>query len=901
MSDSRSEREQQGVSHSVLLEMALEHMDQGISVVDADLNVVAFNGKFLELLELPDDRFKPGFHMSQAFHFNALRGEYGEGDVDKLVRDRVARAKRFEAHRFERTRPDGTTLEIHGRPLDGGGFVTIYTDVTERNRTEEALKKSEQRHALILEALAEGIYEWDMQEDHLFVSPRLAELLKFPSAKLKSNDWNERVHPDDFKKYRHALLAHLRGHTQRLECEYRLRWKPDEYRWIFDRGIAIRDDDGRALRLVGAFMDITDRKAAEKHIAEKDAQLELALKHMPGGMTLGDRDRNYVLFNEQYSELHDFPPDLIKAGANMREEARFQAERGDFGIGAENALIESAMSVYATSKPNSWERTLANGRTLHFDQAPTPDGGYVTIATDITRQKRMEETLQTSEDRHALAILAVNAAIYDWNPQTNEIYYSPRVYDVLRQSADSLQTVADWHARIHPEDLPQYKASIREHLKGESKRLECEYRYKSQDGHWHWARQHGLALRDEAGRVYRMAGSTNDITQQKETAAELEALRIRVVDAIETLDAGFLLWDSDDRLYLYNSKYADILRQAVGSDISDVLVKGVEFEELLRTPFRRGLYKELSDDYDEDKWIAERVKHHRNPKGPREVMMKRAGTWVHINERKTNLGDTVAVYTDITELKRREQELLEAREVARRASEAKSDFVASMSHELRTPLNAIIGITELLIEESQEEDNETTIEPLNRVVRAGRHLLELINEVLDLAKIEAGRMELQIQEFNLAELIDDVAVTAEALAKVNDNRLSVDRLIAPETMRTDQTRLRQVILNLISNACKFTSRGAIALSVEDAPRSEGSGVSVSVSDTGIGMTSEQAAIVFQPFNQADSKTAEKFGGTGLGLTISREYCRMMGGDITVESEPDRGTTFRVWLPRDVGD
>ena len=169
MSDSSARPVQDPSRQFAVLKSALEHMDQGISVVDADLNVVEFNRKFLDLLELPATHFKPGFHMSEAFRHNAERGEYGDGDVDELVQERVTLAKRFEAHRFERTRPNGRTLEIHGQPLDEGGFVTTYTDISERKRTEEALRESQQRQALILEAVAEGIYEWNIEENSLYV------------------------------------------------------------------------------------------------------------------------------------------------------------------------------------------------------------------------------------------------------------------------------------------------------------------------------------------------------------------------------------------------------------------------------------------------------------------------------------------------------------------------------------------------------------------------------------------------------------------------------------------------------------------------------------------------------------------------------------------------------------
>jgi PAS domain S-box-containing protein len=879
-----------------VLESALDHMDQGISVVDADLRVVVFNQKFLELLDLPGDRFKPGFHLSEAFRYNAERGEYGEGDVETQVRERLELAGRFERHRMERTRPDGTVLEIHDQPLDDGGLVTTYTDITQRKLTEEALKKSEHRQALILEAVAEGIYEWDIDKDTLYVTPRVAEILQLPTDQLGPEDWNKLIHPDDFEKYRHALRAHFRGHSRRLECEVRIRWPTGEYRWFSDRGVAIRNEAGRAVKLVGAIMDITDRKNAERRIAEKDAQLELALTHMPGGMVLGDRDLNYVLFNKKYVELHDFPKDLVKVGGNMRDEAKFQEERGDFDDGDTQATIKEAFETYRRGEPTGWERELADGRTLQFNYAPTPDGGFVIIATDITPQKRMEASLKTSEERHSLALRAVNEAIYDWDLDSNEVYYSPRLYRILGQSLDELRTAADWQDRIHPDDVEAYDVAVGDHLKGKTERLECEFRFRGRDGKWRWARQHGLASRDHTGHAYRMAGSIGDITEEKEVAAELEALRVRVVDAIETLDAGFLMWDADDRLYMFNSKYAEFLTASVGTDVSDILVKGIEFEEFMREPYRRGLYQDLPKKMHEEQWLTHRIARHRNPTGPREFQIARESMWLQCTERRTNLGDTVAIYTDITELKHREEALQEAREMARKANEAKSDFLASMSHELRTPLNAIIGITEMMVEEAEDEGDETGVEPLKRVQRAGRHLLELINEVLDLSKVEAGRMELNIREFEVSDVVDEVVTTAEALAKVKNNHLSVTLADDIGLMHADPTRLRQVILNLISNACKFTQDGTIGLSLERAPREDSPGISINVSDTGIGMTPEQLDIVFQPFSQAATTTAVKYGGTGLGLTISREYCRLMGGDITADSEPGVGTTFRVWLP-----
>jgi signal transduction histidine kinase len=228
------------------------------------------------------------------------------------------------------------------------------------------------------------------------------------------------------------------------------------------------------------------------------------------------------------------------------------------------------------------------------------------------------------------------------------------------------------------------------------------------------------------------------------------------------------------------------------------------------------------------------------------------------------------------------------------ASQHKSQFLANMSHELRTPLNAIIGVSEMLREDAEAAKQDT--EPLDRVLGAGRHLLALINDILDLSKIEAGRMELQLEDFALAPLIDGVVKTIEPLAAKNENRLAVNCDGAIGRLHADQMRLRQTLLNLMSNANKFTERGTISVDAWQGQENGRDWITIAVADTGIGMTPEQMGKLFQEFSQADASTTRKYGGTGLGLAISKRFCQMMGGDITVESEVGRGSTFTIRLP-----
>jgi signal transduction histidine kinase len=231
------------------------------------------------------------------------------------------------------------------------------------------------------------------------------------------------------------------------------------------------------------------------------------------------------------------------------------------------------------------------------------------------------------------------------------------------------------------------------------------------------------------------------------------------------------------------------------------------------------------------------------------------------------------------------------------ASQHKSQFLASMSHELRTPLNAVIGLTEMLVTNAARFGTEKAQEPLRRVNAAGTHLLGLINQVLDLSKIEAGKLELNPQTVDLKPLIDEVIGTARQLAEQNKNRLVVEAQKNLGALTVDPMRLRQVLLNLLSNACKFTKQGEVKLRARKVANGRDF-IELAVCDTGIGMTPEQQAKLFEEFSQADATTAQRFGGTGLGLAITRKLARMMGGDVSVTSEPGKGSVFTVRLPSD---
>ena len=373
-----------------------------------------------------------------------------------------------------------------------------------------------------------------------------------------------------------------------------------------------------------------------------------------------------------------------------------------------------------------------------------------------------------------------------------------------------------------------------------------------------------------------------DITKRKEAEKQLreDEERFRAIDAAAPV--GLIIVSGKEQTLLHlNPSFCEMVGKS-----ADALL-GKSLLSIFGDP-EKG--KELADIIN-SRSAERREFHFKRPDGADACLMVSRVALDYRGEHAV-----IASFVDIHDRVRAEVELRQAKEAAESASRVKSSFLANMSHELRTPLNAIIGYSEILLEDATDRGDKASMADLEKIQAAGKHLLGLINDILDLSKIEAGRMDVYLEHVFLTRLVDEVKTIVEPMTKKNGNKLVIECPPDIGSLQTDLTKLKQSIINLLSNAAKFTKEGTVTLRLSHEDRDGAPWVKFEVSDSGIGMTEEQMGRLFQAFTQADSSTTRNFGGTGLGLTITKHFCAMLGGSIEVKSTPGQGSTFTILLP-----
>ncbi len=544
-----------------------------------------------------------------------------------------------------------------------------------------------------------------------------------------------------------------------------------------------------------------------------------------------------------------------------------------------------------------WYRTLATG-------SRDGKGEMVRIAgsiTDITDAKRAEFALRKSEEDNALAIDAMHGLAWEWDAATHTLETKPgRLLHSELEEFHADGSGDSFRERVHPDDRERYMVAFKDHLRGKTPLYECEYRMRSLNGDYHWVHDRGIGVRDKTGRVLRVVGAVVDVNDRRLAEEALVSSRSEFELAVEATDGILWSWDVASR----RAGMPKDGLEKLGIDWSNDTISWDDWLSLIH-PEDVSPYFEVLADY---------------ARSNRRIMVQeyrvrtKSGAYIWLHDRSIALRDTqghmitiIGSIVNITERKTTEAKLTRAKEEAEKANEAKSRFLASMSHELRTPLNAIIGYADLIVDDGTAARAVTDLtgarEALSGISNdaryiseSARQLLGLINSILDQAKADAHQITLSVEEFSVQALVQDLIVMFEPLAAQNGNRLEVLGQ-TDGSMTGDRMKIRQCLINLLGNACKFTTDGHIELSIGKGPSDGPEMVAFRVSDTGIGIDPKFRDKLFQPFTQADETLGRQFEGTGLGLSITQSLARLMDGDVSVVSTPGLGSVFTLCVPR----
>ena len=666
-------------------------------------------------------------------------------------------------------------------------------------------------------------------------------------------------------------------------------------RAIWTRSVGVVElEDGQPRRLVGTLQDITVKKATEDELLRAYRLLQTVLDNLPCGVGVFNSELQLTAHNQQFRTLFELPESLIEtAGTTMENIAQFIALRGDYGPGVLSELVDHAVKRATHATQQNFQRTRPDGVTLDIHTAAMPGGGFVSICMDVSAAKAAEVALRLSEERQQRALKASRLALWDMDLVSGTVYLSDTWAKLIDNPQDpqgpSSPTVLhfqDLMDQVPPDDRAAVLQASLAITSGKADSYRVEHRVNKADGGVIWVHSEGrVTQRDPEGRAVRVTGTNRDITARKDAQDQLTLAAAITRATLEATTDGILVVNDQRKIELFNRQFLDMWgiapHIAANSDA-----------ELRLTALRCLKDPDSFNQKIEELYLSDGAESF-------DLLEFADGRLIERTSKPHKLGlqtmGRVWSFRDVTARKRAEAELERARQTAEAANDAKSAFLATMSHEIRTPLNGILGITTLLLEEALTVAQAQ----LARLIDgSAQSLLVLVNDFLDLAKIEAGQMALEAVAFDLHELLSQM--TTLFAVRASAKSLLFTCHLAPEVPRwicADPTRLRQILGNLLGNALKFTQHGEFSLSVAAVQVGPGAvSLNFTVADTGIGMAAAVQNSLFANFVQADSSTTREYGGTGLGLAIVKRLTVLMGGQIALTSAPGEGATFVVSFP-----
>jgi PAS domain S-box-containing protein len=785
------------------------------------------------------------------------------------------------------------------------GYQGVLSDISTLKQAELALKASERRYASLAAAAPVAIFRFDSPLNCVYVNERWSELSGRPMESALGHGWMEGLHPDDSEQRLAEWTEYYANSTpesQIIHGSEGRHLRPDgSTTWCYIQVAKEFDDDDNVVGYIGTLTDITDRKNIELALQESQAQFRRMTESVPGMIyryVLQTNGRDELVYvSPQVQQIFELTPEAVLQDMSCLW-ARFHPE--------DIPMIQSAIQDSATSlQPFFVEGRLLlpNERVKWIQVSSQPDrqenGNIIWdgVVIDISDRKNAEKKLQELSERLELAIQSAQIGIWEFDFSSNRLLWDERMLAIHGISTESFHgTYEDWSSRVHPDDLLQAQPEISE----EQAIYSAEFRIIRPDGTVRWIMSHSYKQRNLQGELVRAVGVNLDISDRKNTELALQDLSDRLEFALKGANIGIWEYQISDSRLIWDERMLSLY--------------GISSEEF-SGKYEDWLQRIHPDDLD---WVqqAERQSYQGDKECRVEFRIIRPdGTIRFIDSFAFNqynaqgeIQKTIGLNIDITDRKQAELQLQHINEELIKATRLKDEFLANMSHELRTPLNAILGMTEILEEQIFGDLNDRQLQSLHTIENSSNHLLELINDILDVAKIEAGQIKLSCQPSNVEALCQSSLVFIKQQAFSKKIQLESEIPANLPAINLDERRIRQVLINLLNNAVKFTPNGGkITLKAsyikvlgnknnEIAKGGAYDTLEISIIDTGIGIAPDQFKRLFQPFVQVESALNRNYDGSGLGLALVKRLVELHGGEVRLTSELGVGSCFTIAIP-----
>lgn len=770
------------------------------------------------------------------------------------------------------------------------------------DRMSAELALANERFELAVDCSQDVIWDHDIVTNKTWASPRLAAMYGYaPEEIIKDFEgdywafWAKVMGPSEFASFQSQYNELLAGRRDGIDMVYRYRHRDGHEMYVQTRCQSVRDDAGTVMRVIGVDTDITLVKQLEH-------RLRGAISVMVDGFGLFDADDRVILYNDAFLDEGTRKVIGDPTGRTFEEILRAFAYHNmpvtDPAFDRE-AWIATRLERHRNPPTDSIEVVWGGGRIMRISERRTQDGGYVGIWTDVTETKRLGQRLQD-----AISALSDGFALFDAEDRLvlcNDSFMTEavRAHFDGKFIGKTFEELYRAYGRIDLgyEDGPALDTWLEKCLALHRNPPAETYEVTTRDGRVLRVLEHRTT---EGGTV----GTWTDVTALRQAEQRLQ-------DAIDSINEGFLLLDAEGRYGMFNAQLLHLYPKT-----APFAKIGADFVTALRLGAEAGEYPDLDTPEKIDAFVKEWGERFRDPAPFQGAAPLAGGRWVLVSHRPTSDGGCVNVYTDITALKEHETELDNANRQLQRQAQAltvlaedsrsanlaaheanlsKSQFLANMSHELRTPLNGILGFSDIIRAELFGKITpERYRDYADDIYKSGEHLLKLINDILDLSKIEAGKMVLQIVPLETAEIAHQAWRLVNPMATQRQIDLKSPVIDSCPVIHADERQLKQILLNLLSNAVKFTPEGgSVTLNIHDGGAE---GAVITIRDTGIGMTPDEIKIAMERFGQADSSYGKATPGTGLGLPLVEGLVKLHGGTLTIESEKSQGTIVTVRLP-----